>query len=158
MTRVACCWPDCSEKKQPAGIKNHEIWCDHNPNPGVPPDKQDTVQKAGGSDTDTNPHQEVVNDGADLPPREMLPEGKTTSEPAQPAKSGESCPNCTNSDVTSAREARKSYLEENRGNPNKRVVLAFTEAGKYCEECFYLWGGNFPEPVALETAVRGGVA
>lgn len=37
----------CGEMYSPAGIENHQMWCDENPHPGIAPEKQEELREQG---------------------------------------------------------------------------------------------------------------
>jgi hypothetical protein len=149
----------CGEKFSPAGITNHETYCDGNPHVGVSPAQQNELGLSEGGeepDTGTDPHQEADADAGLLPPRDTLtPDNKDTPKVRADGSTEEAsveCPVCGSDDTMASRDARRDY-EREETNPLAGVVLAFNLSERYCQDCYQLWGDEFPEPVPLDEAV-----
>lgn len=142
-----------------AGIQNHEQWCEDNPLQGVPPkvqDRLDLAEEDGSTPaTGTNSHQGAETSGAGLPKRRTLGRDQKPRETGQQTEMpDDECPNCGSTDVEAAGDARDEYQSET-SDPSDRALLAFSLAGRYCNKCFHLIGGEFSEPTHLENAVAG---
>lgn len=148
----------CGESFTAAGIQNHERYCDENPHPGISPEQQQELglSSEGEPDTGTNPDQEEVRGGGTLPPREQLSGSDKGTRSVMADGSTEQvsveCPLCDSEDTTASHDARREY-EQQEDTPAPAVVLAFRLSERYCEECFALWGDEFPEPIPLQEAV-----
>lgn len=159
----------CGESFTAAGIQNHETWCDENPHPGLSPAQQRELglgeQEDGSApDTGTDPHQEVAHGDGALPPRETLAsENKVTRSLMADWSTDEvpvECPVCGSTDTLASADARRDYEREEE-QPLAGVVLAFQLSERYCQDCYALWGDEFPEPTPLDEAVgavEGGAA
>jgi hypothetical protein len=150
---AVCSCRFCGEEYEPAGITNHETYCEENPNSGVPVEKQkelgifdepnssdltaDPSSETEATPERANPDQEASTDGGTLPPREKLP-GTNKDEPKR-------CPNCKSDDIMPAHEAREAFKEELGGIPDElRTTLDAAE--HYCNECWYVSGGELGSP------------
>jgi len=151
----------CGESFTAAGIQNHETWCDENPNPGISPRQQEelglTDQETGdGTDTITDPHQEVGSGDGGLPPRSTLSGGGKVRQPVRTDGSTDEvsveCPLCESDDTMHSSDARREY-ETEKEEPIPGVVLAYKLSERYCNDCYALWGDEFPEPTPLDEAV-----
>lgn len=148
----------CGESFKPAGIKNHERWCDDHPEKGMDPDRAAELglleddDPAGEEPSSADPHQRDGDDGDSLPSRTTLPsEGKVT-EPLSPGEPAPECPSCGSSDVITTDEALEEFRDRLEDVPAGLIqTLRNTEI--YCNECFSVSGGALREPFDLTEAV-----
>lgn len=154
---IPCTCRYCGESFSSAGIKNHETWCDQNPRQGVPPDQQDgaavdpdTEREA--PDTDTNPYQEETAGAGTLPEREIIDKpNKDTRDTTR--QTPDECPNCGSTDTMAASRARKEYERADAATAPP-VVLAYRLSERYCNECYCVWGDEYPDPTRIDVAVE----
>lgn len=161
---AACQCRYCGEEFTAAGIGNHEKYCDENPHPGISPAQQQELgleesSEAGEPDTGTNPYQEEADSAGTLPPRDTLSASDKSTQSVRADGSTDQvdtdCPLCGDSDTMPSADARREY-ESDQEEPAAAVVLAFQLSERYCNECFALYGDEFPEPVPLDEAIGAG--
>lgn len=145
MSASVCTCRFCGDDYTPQGIRNHEMYCDENPHPGVPPAKQDEfgVTEAGDDGDATDPDQRVEDSPADLPPRETLSSGK--KDDGDPRE----CENCGSTDLVPAEKARSQYMREVPNNQSDELLLCFSSAEVYCNDCYGLDGENYERVVTI---------
>lgn len=135
----------CEEKFAPSGIRNHEQWCDENPQPGVPPSLQEDLEGA------QTPDQESPGP---LPPASTLApsEGGTESHSSSASEAPTECPECSSTARISGDEALDKY-RSSVDSPRSDVCLAFVRADWYCPDCFAV-GGVVDEPHELDALLE----
>lgn len=144
----------CGEEYTPAGIGNHERWCDENPEPGMCPDRaEDLGLLDGAREEDATPsNADQSADHADgLPPREELPEteDKRTPEP-EPA---DRCGRCGARTIP-AHQAREEYARQLDGSIPDGLAATFDAAEEYCTECYCVDGGLIDEPWPITEGLK----
>lgn len=139
----------CADQFTSAGIKNHETWCDENPNSGVHPDDAPALfdgaaaqeSDFGSEQSDPDPDQSA--EGASLPDRNVL-SGRNKSDPKAPQK----CPHCSSRHTVESEQA----LDEVRDrvpDPDPAILQLLESAEKYCNECFACYGGELEHSTLL---------
>jgi len=147
----------------PQGHPSHETWCDENPNPGIPYDKQEeldllednTQQEGDGSAEHPNPDQSVSSPTEGLPSVEKLAPDKSVPETEVATDGGnDECPLCGHDEVLEAADAKEEYIEA-VDTPNPKAVLAYELADRACQNppCAALWGEKYDEPLPMEAVV-----
>lgn len=152
----ACTCRFCGESYTPAGIKNHERWCDDHPEKGMDPDRAEELglldQETAGAETpDADPHQRDNPGG--LPSRSTLPAPDKNSHSLNTgASNGSQCPGCGSTDVISSAEALQQFRARLDRVP-KGLEQTLEATDRYCNECYSVSGGALAEPFDLEKGV-----
>jgi len=152
----------CGEKYTPAGIKNHERWCDDHPEQGMDPDRAEELglledsETAGADESPSaDPHQRD-NPGERLPSRQELPhEDNSYSNPNRGetvSQGGENCPGCGSTDVITAEQALAEFRDRLEDVPDG-LVVTLEASERYCNECYSVSGGALSEPFDLNRGV-----
>lgn len=156
----ACTCRFCGESYTPAGIKNHERWCDDHPEKGMDPDRAEELglldQETTGAETpDADPHQRD-NSGDGLPSRTELPAGDnsytTPKESENGGEKGLNCPGCGSTDVITTDEALREFRARLERVP-KGLEQTLEATDQYCNDCYSVSGGALAEPFDLESGV-----
>jgi len=148
----------CAGSFKPAGIKNHERWCDDHPEKGMDPDRAaelgllEDEDPAGEEPSDADPHQRDGADDSALPSRTTLPSAGKVSESVSPDEPAPECPSCTSSDVITTDEALREFRDRLENVP-AGLIQTLEETEIYCNECFSVSGGALREPFDLTEAV-----
>lgn len=148
----------CGESFKPAGIKNHERWCDDHPEKGMDPDRAaelgllEDEDPAGEEPSVADPHQRDGADGGSLPSRTELPSASKVSDTVPADEDDDECPSCGSSNVITTGEALEGFRDRLEDVPAGLIqTLESTEI--YCNECFSVSGGALPEPFDLTEAI-----
>lgn len=120
----------CGDRFQHRGLRPHEQWCDENPNPGTPPDRQE-----GDSEPETK--QGSIDQSSAVESEQTLPE---TSVIGGNSTDTGGCPRCGESEVIPAEEAAKLIQSELDHLPD-RLVGALSLSTHFCgnPDCGALW-------------------
>lgn len=144
---TACSCQFCGVGYTPAGIKNHEKYCDENPHNGVHPDDAPELfeDERGESTPRADPDQRASTDGSGLPDRkELASEDKATRN----GHESRTCVSCGSSDVIPAHQARKEYEQRLDDMPDS-LRSTFDATERYCNSCFSVSGGDLDEPYCI---------
>lgn len=149
----------CGGNFTAAGVKNHERYCDENPNSGVHPDDAPNMFDADGPESqqessgevqavDADPDQRVANEGANLPERETLVEENKGSGGGTKENDVIECSNCGSTNVVPSYEAREEAKARLETMPGK-LERIFDATESYCNNCFAVFGGELDAPHVL---------